>query len=235
MVKTNINGKYELYLPEHRAIRPEWNINNGGWEYERMESIHEHVRKKDVFYYIGAEEADLAGLICKWGAGMVLVEPNSKVWPNSKVIWEANQLQDPLACFVGFAANKTDLKGTNLTVYGFPECADGPVIGDHGFKELFAEADVIPQIKIDDIVAQTELVPDHISVDCEGSDWEVLKGAEQTLKEHKPKLWISIHPEFMFRMFNQYAYDFRNWIKDLGYNEKILDYKHELHCFYAPR
>ena len=75
---------------------------------------------------------------------------------------------------------------------------------------MFAEADVIPQIKIDDIVAQTGLVPDHISVDCEGSDWEVLKGAEQTLKEHKPKLWISIHPEFMFRMFNQYAYDFRN-------------------------
>ena len=69
-------------------------------------------------------------------------------------------------------------------------------------------------------------------MDVEGSEWEVLKGAEETLREYHPKLWVSIHPEFLFRIYGKYQYELRKWIKDLGYTEELLDYQHELHVFY---
>ena len=36
MSKTTINGKYELLLPKHRAVRPEW---VSGWEAERIDAM----------------------------------------------------------------------------------------------------------------------------------------------------------------------------------------------------
>lgn len=224
MRPTLINGKWEIILPNHRADRPEWQIENGGWEKARLDSMHKHLGDEDVLFYVGTEEGDMAGLCAMWGAKMVLFEPNPRVWPNIKAIWKANKLEDPFWCLAGFASNKT----TPYEIYsGFPPCADGALIGDHGFKELQDPGD-IPQIKIDDI----DIIPTAISIDVEGSEWEVLRGAEQTLRKHKPKIWLSLHPEFMWRIYGEYSADLRNWIKDLGYKETLLDYQHECHLFY---
>jgi len=232
MVKCTVNGKFGIVLPKHRADRPDW-YREAGWEKKRMYSMHETVKPGDIVYYVGTEEGDMAAIIATWGAKLLLFEPNDRVWPNVKVIWEANKLDDPLAVFSGFAANNTDLKGTKIQYGGFPQSADGPVIGDHGFKELAYEADVIPQVKIDDVVAESNLVPNMISLDVEGSEWEVLRGAEVTMREHRPDIYLSLHPEFMFRMFNEYSYDFRSWIKQIGYEETLLDYQHEVHFYYT--
>lgn len=197
--------------------------------------MYDNIKKDDIVLYCGGEEMDMCGLVAMWGGKLVVIEPNDRVFPNGKAIWEANKLENPLACFVGFAANKTDLKGTEIILNGFPECANGEVIGDHGFKELSKEFDVVPQIKIDDLVSMTGIVPNHISVDCEGSEFEIIRGAEQTLLNHKPLLWISIHPEFMFDQWKEYSGDLRNWIKDRGYKETLLAYQHECHFFYQPK
>jgi len=84
------------------------------------------------------------------------------------------------------------------------------------------------------MVRVTGLIPKHISVDTEGSEGLILRGAEQTLLKHRPNLWISIHPEFLIDQYKEYSYDLRNWIKDRGYKETILDYQHELHTLYTP-
>lgn len=230
MVKCKVNGEFEIILPKHRAIRPEW-YTDKGWEKERMQKMHEMIKKDDVVLYIGNEEGDLSGIIASWGAKMILVEPNPKVWPNTKAIWEANNLEKPLACFVGFASGQNSGRIT-LIKDTFPACADGEVIHDHGFMELRNHN--AEEIKIDMICEILQNNPKHISIDVEGSEWEVLKGAEETIKQFKPILWVSIHPEFMISQYNQYSADLRNWIKDRGYKETILAYDHELHVMYAP-
>lgn len=228
MRKVTINGEFEIILPEHRADREQW-YSEEGWEKARLKSMHEHLSTDDVLFYVGAEEGDMAALCAMWGAKVGLFEPNDKVWSNIKAIFEANNVE-PLFSYNGFASNKNEGLH-NIYNQTFPPSSLGELISDHGFKELH-EPGEITQIKIDDFVMMSKYIPDAITLDVEGSEWEVLKGAERTLVEHKPILWVSIHPEFMFRIYEQYQFDLRYWIKSFGYKETILDYQHELHLFY---
>lgn len=224
-----INGKWPLLLPEHRAARPEW-YTEKGWERKRLDSMHEHLTPQDTLFYVGAEEGDMAGLIASWGVSVALFEPNDRVWPNIKAIWEANHLKDPLFCFSGFAsdANVNVLGGLS---YGFPPSADGPLISDHGFKEL-SDPGEIPQVRLDTMMEKA--IPTALAIDVEGSEWQVLRGAEKMLKGLRPKLWISVHPEFMYRLYGEYQAELRQWIRDFGYSEQLLAYDHELHLYYEP-
>lgn len=220
MKSIKINGKWDIILPDHRADRPEWPI----WEYKRLESMHETTKPGDLVYYVGTEEGDMAGLLAMWGAKLVLFEPNDKVWPNIKAIWETNNLDRP-DCIVGFAG---DVSGPGYMSSGWPECADGPLIGNHGFKELKDPGEV-PIVKLDDL---SPLVPDMISIDVEGSEGRVLRGAEQTLRKYHPRIYLSLHPEFL-RTYDEWGAELRKWIIDLGYKETLLDYPlHEVHLLY---
>lgn len=231
MVPTKINGEYEIVLPKHRADRPEW-YTEKGWEKKRLASMHDHLGKGDIVFYVGSEEGEMPALCEMWGAKCVLFEPNDRVWPNTKVIYDANGLGAPLAVFSGFAANHTGEK-VPLILNGWPESAFGEVIHDHGFKEL-RDPQGIPQVKIDDLVEQyPELTPTAISLDVEGSEWEVLRGAEQTMRKHHPKIWLSLHPEFLHEQYNEWGAELRRWLMDLGYTEELLDYPlHEVHLYY---
>jgi FkbM family methyltransferase len=230
MVKAVLNGEFEITMPKHRADRPDW-YTPEGWEKPRAKAMHERVGPGDVVYYVGAEEGEFPALCQMWGADVVLFEPNPKVWPNIKAIWEANKLAVPV-CWPGFASNVDQPLWADL-LQSWPQCAIDEVIGNHGFKELFLEAPNYPQIRIDDVATQT-MPPTVISFDVEGSEWQVLRGAEQTLRDHRPTLFASIHPEFMFHQWGEYSSDFRNWIKGFGYQETYLDYQHELHMLYEP-
>jgi hypothetical protein len=84
-------------------------------------------------------------------------------------------------------------------------------------------------------LASVDLPPTIITFDCEGSDWQVMRGAEQAVREHMPAIFASIHPEYMFHQFGEYSRDFRNWLIAFGYDETILNYEHELHTMYLPR
>lgn len=229
MLPTLINHNYRIILPEHRARRVEW-FTDDGWERKRLDKMHDVIKSmvQPTVYYVGSEEGDMPALCQIWGAEMVLFEPNPKVWGNTKAIWEANGLEEPVT-FQGFCSQVDriiDMDG--VLQHGFPPCADDKIEAAHGFKELHLEADNYNQIRLDSIKAHK---PDIISIDVEGSEWEVLKGAEGLLKD-KPKIFLSLHPEFLFRIYNQYQFDLRNWLKDKGYNETLLDYQHEVHLYY---
>lgn len=240
MKLTKINGKYELMLPEHRANRAEWKT---GWETERIDRMIEVCRRinklrneKPVVWDIGTEEGDISALISKYGnAELILFEPNDRVWTNIKAIWDANELERPLAFFSGFAAAETNLHGktyADLAIYW--EKIKGELIPDHGFKEL-KDAGDIHQTSIDDFHEWVWRSVDIITIDVEGSEFEVLKGAAKILKTHRPTVFVSVHPEFMFRMFDQYTAELVKFMTDLGYGFEILGFDHEFHFLFEPK
>lgn len=231
MVNVKVNGRWDIKLPEHRADRPEW-YTEAGWEKARLDHIFSTTQEGDIVYYVGAEEGDMCGLLAQWFAELVMFEPNPAVWSNIKAIWEVNRLKPPVVAFAGFAGARSDDPIPEIKQNGFPESADGPIIAEHGFKNLCEADGTIPIISIDDMVKATGEVPDMISIDVEGGEFEVLKGAEQTLREHHPRIYLSLHPEFLYEIYNIYSADVRHWIKELGYKETLLAYDHEVHLVY---
>jgi len=231
MIKTILNGEFEIVLPKHRADRPEWH-SEAGWEKLRLKSMHERIGKGDVVYYVGSEQGEFPALCQMWGAKVVLFEPNPKVWSHLPLTWTSNNLELPMACIPGFASNKIN----NLARVYFnqwPPEVNNEIKAAHGFKELYLEGDTYGQITIDSCVYDHKIKPPTvISLDVEGSEWRVLEGAEKALREHKPKIWLSGHPEFMLQQWNESLYNLRQWIKGLGYQETLLDYQHEVHLFY---
>jgi len=231
MVKAVLNGEFEMILPKHRADRPDW-YQPHGWEKLRLKSMHENIGSGDVVYYVGAEEGEFPALCQMWGAEVVLFEPNPKVWSHFPLLWSANNLEKPIACIPGFASDK-DNKLARIYCNEFPPEVNNVIETAHGFKELYLEGDTYGQITIDSCVYNHSIKPPTaISLDVEGSEWKVLKGAERVLREHKPKIWLSGHPEFMLQQWNEALHDLRQWIKGLGYKETLLDYQHEVHLFY---
>jgi FkbM family methyltransferase len=231
MIKTTINGEFNITLPKHRADRPEWH-SEAGWEKLRLKSMQSNLGADDVIYYVGAEEGEMTALCQMWGAEVVLFEPNPKVWSHFPITWSANNLQVPMVCVPGFASDKIN---SLARIYHneWPPEVDSEIVAAHGFKELYLEGDSYGQITIDSCVYDHGIKPPTaISLDVEGSEWRVLGGAEKVLKEYKPKIWLSGHPEFMLQQWDESLYNLRQWIKNLGYKETLLDYQHEVHLFY---
>lgn len=231
MVECVINGKYPLIIPQHRAARPDWQPEHGCWEGPRTDALHDRVGNDDVVYYVGAEEGEFPALCQMWGAETYLLEPNPKVWSTIKAVWDANGLSTPL-CFQGFASNKTELLGTE-PAWDWPACAGEDIDAAHGFKELHLEAEFYPQITLDEF-SKYGKPPTILSFDVEGSEFQVLRGAEHIIAHYKPTIFASIHPEMMALHWGEWSRDLRNWIIDRGYRETYLDYAHELHCVYEP-
>lgn len=227
MVQTKINNKYELMLPDHRAARPEWVT---GWETKRIEAMLETINIDDIVFDFGTEEGDVSALLAKYtGCKMVLFEPNDRVWPCIKAIWEGNNLPEPLDFYSGFLANKTQPGA--LTSWS--DIA-GDLIPDHGFKQLYENYPAVAQIKLDDYCEQTGVYPTVITMDCEGSEFEIIKGAEQVLRTKKPVIFMSIHPEFMQQHYDQWAVHLLKHLRDMGYEQELIDYDHELHVKFSP-
>ena len=157
MIKTILNGEFEIVIPKHRADRPEWH-SEAGWEKLRLKSMNEHIGKKDVVYYVGAEEGEFPALCQMWGAEVVLFEPNPKVWSHLPETWSANKLKLPMVCIPGFASDKTnDL--TRVYYNEWPPEADNEIQAAHGFKELYLEGDNYGQTTIDNCVYNLLIKP----------------------------------------------------------------------------
>lgn len=236
MIPTTINERWTLLLPEHRAARAEWPV----WERERIGDMWVAIRPGDVVYDVGSEEGDLPALWAKWvgpHGGVVLMEPNPAVWPNIRAIWDANDLPAPLLRWVGFAASEDDPDrpawphNTDLTEW--PACAYGPVIGNHGFSNLSERPD-IPRVRLDTVAVWTGRPPDVITIDVEGSELEVLRGAEQLLRTVRPLVYASVHPEFMQRMYGQSPTELHGYMARLGYTPRHLVTDHEEHWCWEP-
>lgn len=236
IVETSINGHWPLLLPSWRAYRPEWPV----WEQEHISAVRQAILSAEdpaVVVDVGAEQGDMPALWASWGAAVVMVEPNPVAWPNIRTVWGANNLA-PLEAHVGFAAaddwaGNPDFDATPDPLW--PACAYGPLMPNTGFRHLSEQgADVGPRFKLDTLAEQGGWQPDVITLDVEGSEFEVLKGAERILREDRPTVVCSVHPEFMADMWGYGPDELYRWMGRLGYERETLAVDHEHHVRFTP-
>ena len=229
MVYVEVNGRYSLWMPDHRAERPEW-YSDEGWELQRMLSMEANLGPSDTLFYVGAEEGEMAAIAQMWGVEVVLFEPNQKVWGNISAIWEANGLDYPVF-YQGFASDK-DFVPDSFEQMPWEEMSSLEAVKAHGFSELWSDEGQVPHYTIDRVVAETGVFPTALSIDVEGSEWSVLRGAEYVLDEFRPSIWLSLHPQMMLDHYGEDSDALRDWICGFGYIETFLDAQHETHYLY---
>jgi len=72
------------------------------------------------------------------------------------------------------------------------------------------------QISLDEFCIQHQLAPDVVKIDVEGAELLVLTGARRTLDQHRPLLFVSVHPSHL-KALGQSTEELAGFLRDVGY------------------
>jgi FkbM family methyltransferase len=236
--------RYHLELPAAGPGEPpmlgDWDVYDY-WEQARTEHMASILRPGDCLYDVGAEFAWLS-LVYVQMVGpehMVLVEPSTVMWPNVRATWLRNAPVPPLAvahCLVG-ENGADDLAPAYLATDGeggWPDAVSGPLAGRTVYTYLHNNPQGVPTVTLDALVRLVGRPPAGITIDVEGAELAVLRGAFDTLREHAPHVWVSIHPDLMARDYGANDTDLHTHMADLGYASDHLGTDHEQHWHFVP-
>lgn len=226
--------KYEYNVWMNRPLA-DWDVFDV-WEKERTRSMCKHLEKGDILFDIGAEMGWLSVVYGQMvgPSNMVLIEPTPQFWPNIEAIWHKNFDCEPLANYHGLISDVTTDK-TVLEMHEWPEASKEDLIDKLAYTYIHDNPKKIPQITIDEYVKQTGIVPTAMTMDCEGPELMILKGAENTLKKNNVKVWVSEHPDLAERDYGIKQGEIEAYMKTLGYESEYLATDHERHLrFYKP-
>ena len=90
----------------------------------------------------------------------------------------------------------------------------------------FATA-VVDVTTIDREVTLLGLVPSVMKIDVEGAEWDVLKGAEETLRTHHPRISLSLHTAALQKV-GATPLSVLAWLAAFGYAFRTVSEDHEL-------
>ena len=237
-----INSRYNIRMPEYLAKWDAW----GSWERERFASMEENLKKGDVLFDVGAENGAIsciyAGMV---GAeNMVLFESTPEYWPNIMATWVENGLMAPRAACNTLVSDRNQraelfpLRSGTETLYGspWPPAAFTENLTEaRSYRYIHEHAHQTPQITLDFFSSSSLIKPNAITIDVEGAELLVLKGAGLILELSRPLVWVSVHPDLMERDYDCTPSQVSDYMNAKGYDEIHLAKDHETHMFYKPR
>ena len=103
---------------------------------------------------------------------------------------------------------------------------------------LDSEADArqpIPRFALDDLLQRDLAKPAPVLIKCdvEGAELLVLQSAERALRELRPALLLSVHPQFLPK-YGQTPEDVRAFLRGHGYRIEVVAVDHEEHWWCVP-
>lgn len=223
--------EYIFLLPEPLAS---WDVFDY-WERERFHSMRDNLKKGDVLFDIGTEQGWCNLLYAEFVGpeNMVLIEPTQEFWPNIKAIWKKNNLPNPKACVpVLFSDKNTHDYDYRDFVDGWPKNSDDELIDRNKYQYIHENSEQIPEVTLDHYVMTSGVVPDALTMDVEGAELLILKGAKKTIEKYHPKVWISVHPDLGLRDYGVKREETLKFMEDLGYFGKLLATDHEEHWYF---
>lgn len=218
--------EYEIELPEPLAS---WDVYDY-WEKERVYSMSKLLDQGDILFDVGAEHGWMSVIFARF-CQVFLIEPTKEFWPNIKETWVRNCSTSPVGTFHGLVGEKTDFDEP-VNFKQWPNAAGGELIDKNKYQYLHEHESDIKTITIDDLVERSGVTPTALSIDVEGAELIVLKGAIKLLTEKNMKVWVSVHPD----LGEKYgATSVPKFMSDLGYKAELLAIDHEEHWLFIKK
>jgi FkbM family methyltransferase len=181
----------------------------GSYEYEKQNAFCKELRKGAVVYDLGANVGFYSllastlvgteGLVCSF-------EPSPRNLAFLRKHIELNRVSN--CRILDVAVSSSD--GAAYFSLGSHN-AQGHLIGseaDHTVK--------VKTVKLDTLVfSQAAAPPDLVKCDIEGGEYEALKGAERTLRQFSPVIFLATHGQEVHQRCCA-------WLRELGYDLKPL-------------
>lgn len=230
-----------LYGIDIKLTKEREELMEGGWEAKRMESMIANIKYGDIIFDVGAEQGDMTAMLSKKAGdkSTVIFEPSPMMWPHIKANFERNNIK-PLDCYVEFVSDKTEEKPEGLNYDdkirdGYPECAYDKLDNTRGFRYLHEEAKATKQITIDDYCKRTGNYPDIVTIDVEGSEYNVLEGMSKTIDKVMPIIYLSLHDNFLYLNYKKFPQDIFKFFDARNYKYKLLGFDHEFHYVFYKK
>ena len=194
----------------------------------------------DCFYDVGASiglHSLVAGEKLTTAGAIHAFEPDL---PSCAKYWENTELVRRRADVRLSRAFVSDVPTTAQPLALFPEELTRSLerIGQQATRHLYlfgdgrreAQNGAIPCVTLDGYVGAGARPPTMVKCDIEGAELLFLRGAAETLRAHRPTLFLSVHPLLVgeFHYDVQAVYDF---LASLGYRWEILNEVGESHVF----
>jgi FkbM family methyltransferase len=119
------------------------------------------------------------------GRRVLAIEPTPNALSRLKHNLERNGVAERTIVFEGIAADREGVRRLNIVV-GKEEYSSVGALAHPSIHEERSETREVQASTIDALVQRHGLDPGFIKIDVEGAEYEVLRGAEATLKKHRP-------------------------------------------------
>jgi len=181
----------------------------------------EHAKDLNIVFDIGAHIGLVALPLAK------SINPNGTVFAFEPASSNRKFLNDHIA------ANKitnidvvSDLVGesSNQAVGFFESTGDSGMntIADTGRRRGY-EQTTVNQITLDEFCATRDLKPELIKIDTEGAELNILRGAVDVLKNHRPTIYLSVHPRHIAELGGTVE-QLEKLLNDSGYEVTDMDH-----------
>ena len=172
-------------------------LETGEWEPDSVQAVADHLSPgatfMDVGAHIGYYSLKAAGMVGPHGH-IIAIEPNPQTLPVLRGNIEASDARAVSVWPVACAASESTLQ-----LYAAPESNTGQssLSKENASQDSAATGSYsVPAKPLDAIVKEAKLDRvDVIKIDVEGAEFEVLKGATQTLADYRPVLIVELLPD----------------------------------------
>ena len=204
--------KYEISLNNYNDWLLFFGINN-----QHKENIYQKIRNGDVVLDVGSNIGEVL-------LNMAKVNPEGIIYGFEPVKSTFDKLQKNVSLnhFSNIYLNQLALSDKNETV--FYQSKEGHSGGTMMTKESKVNSpNFIEAMTLDNFVEMNLIEKiDFIKVDIEGFEMNFIKGALQTLKKHKPSIFIEVDHDKLIRQ-NSSPEELLSILKSIGY--KVLHVK----------
>lgn len=214
------------------VIRMDPSVIHEGWEHAEQPSYRcfaEIVKSGDVVYDIGAHYGTYSVIAARRAGAQGLIvafEPTA----DTRDLLLRHLAWNHGAAPVQVVPKACGAQAGSLTLWSTLR-ADGAA---SVVERAGAQAVTVAVTTVDEVAADLGRPPTVMKIDVEGAEFDVLRGAEQTLATARPTVLLSTHP-VLLRQQSTSEEALLAWVSERGYSATLIAEDQERHFLLRPR